>query len=118
MNMVSLKFVCDRMKISRSKCWAIFGKGTKGLVSEKRILEILNAHTVNMRQFSFIPHDLMTLEEIQCRVLLDCSPIPHERLLGWVKNDEFKVPHIRFSSHLIRISEKDLNAWISRLGAV
>lgn len=115
-NLVSLKFVQKRMKISRGHCWTMFGRGTKGLVSEDRILEILNAKSLNMDSLVFIPGDLLTLEEAENEVMLNGQPIPHARLLGWVNNESFRVPHIKFSSHLIRIPKYAFNNWVSQMG--
>ncbi len=64
MNLLSQKFIRERLKISRSHCWRIIGKGGKrGLVSDRRVLSIFNAHAFNMKEILFLPDNFLTVEE-------------------------------------------------------
>jgi len=113
MNLFTQKFVMDRLKISRSCCWRIFGKGGKrGLFSERRVLDILNAHTYNMKDLSFLPDNFITVEETAKTISVNGMPISTKRLVNWVNNLDFEVPHIKFSSHLIRIQADLLEKWV------
>ncbi len=108
MNLVTLKFIQEKLKISRSQAWRIFGRGRKGMMAEDKVLSILNGHRVNMDVLGFIPADLASLEELEVRV--DGSPLSQKRLLEWVKRDD--IPHLKFSTHLIRVPRTQFNHWV------
>lgn len=111
MNLVTRKLLCQRLKISRVHCWRIIGK-VRGNVPEQRVLDILNTHTHYMDELTMIPSDLLTVQEAACTLTVDGSPIDSARLLRWI-NDPFRcVPHIKFSSHLVRLPACAFAQWV------
>lgn len=111
MNLVSLAFVRIRLKISRNRCWELIGAGNKGLVSDQKVIDILNAHRRNMPMLDFIPGNLLTVEEAGEMIMFNGEATGRRKLLRWINDPTRKIPHIKLNDYLIRLPKDALIDW-------
>lgn len=103
-------FVCDRLRISRAQSYELVGSSYGPRISSDDVLAVLNRARRATPATQFIPHDLLTPEELSAE--LAESDISVRELLNWTRRTKAVPPHYRFTKRTIRFPRTEFMAWL------
>ena len=109
-NYLKRAFVCDRLRISRVQSYELVGSSYGPRISSDDVLAVLNRAKRGTDAVRFIPHDLLTPEELSAE--LSESDISVRDLLNWTRRTKSVPPHYRFTKRTIRFSRSQFMAWL------